>query len=39
MQFCVMFGRSPDYGSALNIVSTLCCVLTMPFIIYLYQLI
>ena len=38
MQFCVMYGKSPDYAGAINIVSTLCCVASMPVMIALYQL-
>jgi len=36
-QFAAVFGEDASYASAINLVSTVCCVVTMPLIILLYQ--
>lgn len=37
-QFSVMYKKDAEYASALNVVSTLLCLITMPMWLYLYQL-
>ena len=35
-QFAQLYGRDPEYASALNVLTTLACVVTMPLMVQLY---
>ena len=37
-QMCVYYQRDAGYASAINVFTTLCCILTMPVMLWLYQL-
>jgi hypothetical protein len=37
-QMAQVYGKDADYASAINVASTLLCIITMPLIIALYQL-
>lgn len=36
-QMAQVYGKDADYASAINVVTTLCCILTMPLMVTLYQ--
>jgi predicted permease len=36
-QMAQVYGKDADYASAINVASTLLCIITMPLIIALYQ--
>ncbi len=36
-QFAVLYDKDAKYASAINILSTLACIITMPIMVYLYQ--
>lgn len=36
-QFAILYSKDAKYASAINIVSTLLCVISMPIMVYLYQ--
>lgn len=36
-QMAQVYGQDADYASAINVVTTLFCILTMPLIVFLYQ--
>jgi hypothetical protein len=36
-QFAQVYGKNETYAGAINIVSTLLCILTMPLMVYVYQ--
>ena len=36
-QMSQVYGKDADYASAINVVTTLCCILTMPLMVTLYQ--
>lgn len=38
VQFSILYNKDSVYASAINVVSTLCCIVTMPLILALYQL-
>ena len=38
-QFAILYGKDANYASAINIVSTILCIVTMPLMVYLFQLI
>ena len=35
-QFAIMYNRDADYASAINVLSTLLCILTMPVMVWLF---
>ena len=37
-QMAQVYGKNAEYASAINVVTTLCCILTMPVMVMLYQL-
>ena len=37
-QMSQVYGQDADYASAINVVSTLMCVFTLPVVVALYQL-
>ena len=37
-QMAQVYGKNAEYASAINVVTTLCCIVTMPVMIMLYQL-
>ncbi len=37
-QFAILYEKDTNYASAINILSTLCCIATMPLMVALYQL-
>ena len=37
-QMSHLYGHNGEYASLINVVSTLLCVITMPFMVYLFQL-
>ncbi len=36
-QFAILYSKNAEYASAINILSTLLCILTMPIMVYLFQ--
>lgn len=36
-QMAQVYGKDADYASAINLVTTLCCIFTMPLMVTLYQ--
>ena len=36
-QMAQVYGKDADYASAINVVTTLCCIFTMPLMVTLYQ--
>lgn len=36
-QMSVVYGKDADYASAINVMTTLCCIITMPLMVSLYQ--
>lgn len=36
-QMAQVYGKNAEYASAINVVTTLCCIVTMPIMIMLYQ--
>jgi hypothetical protein len=36
-QFAQVYGKNETYAGVINIVSTLLCIITMPFMVYVYQ--
>jgi hypothetical protein len=38
MQMAQVYGKDADYASAINVSTTVLCIVTMPLIIALYQL-
>jgi len=37
-QMSVVYGKDADYASSINVISTILCIITMPVIVWLYQL-
>jgi predicted permease len=37
-QMALIYGGDADYAGMINVVTTLCCIVTMPIMIYIYQL-
>lgn len=37
MQMAQIYDKDAYYASVINVVSTVCCLITMPFIVFLYQ--
>ena len=37
-QFAQLYDRDAQYAGAINVVSTLCCIVTMPLFVFLYEL-
>ncbi len=37
-QMAQLYGRNAKYASAINVVTTICCIVTMPLLVLLYQL-
>ena len=38
IQFAQLYDRDAQYAGAINVVSTLCCIVTMPLFVFLYEL-
>ena len=36
-QFAILYSKNAEYASAINILSTLLCIFTMPIMVYLFQ--
>ena len=36
-QMAQVYGKDADYASAINVVTTLLCIVTMPLMVALYQ--